>query len=268
MSAAPTPTIVRPGSLPLHLGYDALQPTMPSPTSVITPTPPSNRQLGYGTTTWARGASRILISIHIHVLAIKDSYGLSEASVIIAEFTASQSSLSSESPFPPLLHSHADTHTHTHLVCTCMSIHTHTSMSSTRLFYSMSCSWAISTSPSQVLVSVNSDLDGFHLRCPILALLRCPLQLASELALLCSHSSQLSNSLVQMGLNALFLLLSSCWSLHFIRHSFVWSLDSVFWRSSVLAEVALLEFVSDFLPFVPWQGRQALNDDSKDGEVQ
>ena len=167
-----------------------------------------------------------------------------------------------------LLHSHADTHTHTHLVCTCMSIHTHTSMSSTRLFYSMSCSWAISTSPSQVLVSVNSDLDGFHLRCPILALLRCPLQLASELALLCSHSSQLSNSLVQMGLNALFLLLSSCWSLHFIRHSFVWSLDSVFWRSSVLAEVALLEFVSDFLPFVPWQGRQALNDDSKDGEVQ
>ncbi|XP_031421625.2 cyclic AMP-dependent transcription factor ATF-7a isoform X3 [Clupea harengus] len=52
MSAAPTPTIVRPGSLPLHLGYDALQPTMPSPTSVITPTPPSNRQLGYGTTTW------------------------------------------------------------------------------------------------------------------------------------------------------------------------------------------------------------------------
>ncbi|XP_031421631.2 cyclic AMP-dependent transcription factor ATF-7a isoform X9 [Clupea harengus] len=46
MSAAPTPTIVRPGSLPLHLGYDALQPTMPSPTSVITPTPPSNRQLG------------------------------------------------------------------------------------------------------------------------------------------------------------------------------------------------------------------------------
>uniref|UniRef100_A0A8C7S4U6 Cyclic AMP-dependent transcription factor ATF-7 n=1 Tax=Oncorhynchus mykiss TaxID=8022 RepID=A0A8C7S4U6_ONCMY len=32
----------RPGSLPLHLGFDALQPTMPSPTSVITPTPPSN----------------------------------------------------------------------------------------------------------------------------------------------------------------------------------------------------------------------------------
>ncbi|XP_068603989.1 cyclic AMP-dependent transcription factor ATF-7a [Brachionichthys hirsutus] len=42
-SSAPTPTIVRPGSLPLHLGFDALQPTMPSPTSVITQTPPSNR---------------------------------------------------------------------------------------------------------------------------------------------------------------------------------------------------------------------------------
>ncbi|KAL2104103.1 hypothetical protein ACEWY4_000971 [Coilia grayii] len=46
VSAAPTPTIVRPGSLPLHLGYEALQPTMPSPTSVITQAPPSNRQLG------------------------------------------------------------------------------------------------------------------------------------------------------------------------------------------------------------------------------
>lgn len=45
-SSAPTPTIVRPGSLPLHLGFDALQRTMPSPTSVITPTPPSNRTLG------------------------------------------------------------------------------------------------------------------------------------------------------------------------------------------------------------------------------
>uniref|UniRef100_A0A8C4Z8Y6 Cyclic AMP-dependent transcription factor ATF-7 n=1 Tax=Gadus morhua TaxID=8049 RepID=A0A8C4Z8Y6_GADMO len=44
--SAPTPTIVRPGSLPLHLGFDALQPTMPSPTSVITQTPPSNRTLG------------------------------------------------------------------------------------------------------------------------------------------------------------------------------------------------------------------------------
>ncbi|KAF1390546.1 hypothetical protein PFLUV_G00059170 [Perca fluviatilis] len=44
-SSAPTPTIVRPGSLPLHLGFDALQPTMPSPTSVITQTPPSNRTL-------------------------------------------------------------------------------------------------------------------------------------------------------------------------------------------------------------------------------
>uniref|UniRef100_A0A8C2ZVV1 Cyclic AMP-dependent transcription factor ATF-7 n=1 Tax=Cyclopterus lumpus TaxID=8103 RepID=A0A8C2ZVV1_CYCLU len=45
-SSAPTPTIVRPGSLQLHLGFDALQPTMPSPTSVITQTPPSNRTLG------------------------------------------------------------------------------------------------------------------------------------------------------------------------------------------------------------------------------
>ncbi|KAI1892227.1 hypothetical protein AGOR_G00131190 [Albula goreensis] len=46
VSAAPTPTIVRPGSLPLHMSYDTLQPTMPSPTSVITQAPPSNRQLG------------------------------------------------------------------------------------------------------------------------------------------------------------------------------------------------------------------------------
>ncbi|XP_069382023.1 cyclic AMP-dependent transcription factor ATF-7a isoform X3 [Paralichthys olivaceus] len=45
-SSAPTPTIVRPGSLPLHLGFDALQPTMPSPTSVITQAPPSSRTLG------------------------------------------------------------------------------------------------------------------------------------------------------------------------------------------------------------------------------
>ncbi|KAG7258090.1 hypothetical protein CRUP_022631 [Coryphaenoides rupestris] len=45
-SSAPTPTIVRPGSLPLHMGYDSLNPTLPSPTSVITQTPPSNRQLG------------------------------------------------------------------------------------------------------------------------------------------------------------------------------------------------------------------------------
>ncbi|XP_056304965.1 cyclic AMP-dependent transcription factor ATF-7a isoform X1 [Danio aesculapii] len=45
-SSAPTPAIVRPGSLPLHLGYDGLHPTMPSPTSVITHTPPSNRTLG------------------------------------------------------------------------------------------------------------------------------------------------------------------------------------------------------------------------------
>ncbi|KAM9524803.1 cyclic AMP-dependent transcription factor ATF-7-like isoform 7-T11 [Salvelinus alpinus] len=46
VSAAPTPTIVRPGSLPIHLVYDPLHPTLPSPTSVITQTPPSNRQLG------------------------------------------------------------------------------------------------------------------------------------------------------------------------------------------------------------------------------
>uniref|UniRef100_A0A8D3BC46 Cyclic AMP-dependent transcription factor ATF-7 n=2 Tax=Scophthalmus maximus TaxID=52904 RepID=A0A8D3BC46_SCOMX len=45
-SSAPTPTIVRPGSLSLHLGFDALQPTMPSPTSVITQAPPSSRTLG------------------------------------------------------------------------------------------------------------------------------------------------------------------------------------------------------------------------------
>uniref|UniRef100_A0A8C5M3Z8 Cyclic AMP-dependent transcription factor ATF-7 n=1 Tax=Leptobrachium leishanense TaxID=445787 RepID=A0A8C5M3Z8_9ANUR len=46
VSSTPTPTIVRPGSLPLHLGYDLLHPTLPSPTSVITQAPPSNRQLG------------------------------------------------------------------------------------------------------------------------------------------------------------------------------------------------------------------------------
>ncbi|KAM6394883.1 LOW QUALITY PROTEIN: cyclic AMP-dependent transcription factor ATF-7 [Rhynochetos jubatus] len=44
--STPTPTIVRPGSLPLHLGYDPLHPTLPSPTSVITQAPPSHRQLG------------------------------------------------------------------------------------------------------------------------------------------------------------------------------------------------------------------------------
>ncbi|NXL90102.1 ATF7 factor, partial [Alectura lathami] len=47
--STPTPTIVRPGSLPLHLGYDPLHPTLPSPTSVITQAPPSNRQLGFRT---------------------------------------------------------------------------------------------------------------------------------------------------------------------------------------------------------------------------
>ncbi|XP_040281756.1 cyclic AMP-dependent transcription factor ATF-7-like isoform X4 [Bufo bufo] len=46
VSSTPTPTIVRPGSLPLHMGYDPLHPTLPSPTSVITQAPPSNRQLG------------------------------------------------------------------------------------------------------------------------------------------------------------------------------------------------------------------------------
>ncbi|XP_032939184.1 cyclic AMP-dependent transcription factor ATF-7-like [Catharus ustulatus] len=44
--STPTPTIVRPGSLPLHLGYEPLQPTLPSPTSVITQAPPASRQLG------------------------------------------------------------------------------------------------------------------------------------------------------------------------------------------------------------------------------
>ncbi|KAK0141701.1 Cyclic AMP-dependent transcription factor ATF-7 [Merluccius polli] len=51
-SSAPTPTIVRPGSLPLHMGYDSLNPTLPSPTSVITQTPPSNRQLGSPTASY------------------------------------------------------------------------------------------------------------------------------------------------------------------------------------------------------------------------
>ncbi|XP_051562793.1 cyclic AMP-dependent transcription factor ATF-7-like isoform X1 [Myxocyprinus asiaticus] len=42
-SSTPTPTIVRPGSLPLHQGFESMNPTQPSPTSVITRTPPSNR---------------------------------------------------------------------------------------------------------------------------------------------------------------------------------------------------------------------------------
>uniref|UniRef100_A0A8C6LZZ7 Cyclic AMP-dependent transcription factor ATF-7 n=1 Tax=Nothobranchius furzeri TaxID=105023 RepID=A0A8C6LZZ7_NOTFU len=46
------PTIVRPGSLPLHLSNDSLQPTLPSPTSVITQAPPSNRQLGSPTSAY------------------------------------------------------------------------------------------------------------------------------------------------------------------------------------------------------------------------
>ncbi|XP_056371227.1 cyclic AMP-dependent transcription factor ATF-7-like [Oenanthe melanoleuca] len=44
--STPTPTIVRPGSLPLHLGYEPLPPALPSPTSVITQAPPASRQLG------------------------------------------------------------------------------------------------------------------------------------------------------------------------------------------------------------------------------
>ncbi|XP_051568312.1 cyclic AMP-dependent transcription factor ATF-7-like isoform X2 [Myxocyprinus asiaticus] len=42
-SSTPTPTIVRPGSLSLHQGFDSMNPTQPSPTSVITRTPPCNR---------------------------------------------------------------------------------------------------------------------------------------------------------------------------------------------------------------------------------
>nr|XP_015812542.2 cyclic AMP-dependent transcription factor ATF-7b isoform X1 [Nothobranchius furzeri] len=52
VNSAPTPTIVRPGSLPLHLSNDSLQPTLPSPTSVITQAPPSNRQLGSPTSAY------------------------------------------------------------------------------------------------------------------------------------------------------------------------------------------------------------------------
>uniref|UniRef100_H3DAQ4 Cyclic AMP-dependent transcription factor ATF-7 n=1 Tax=Tetraodon nigroviridis TaxID=99883 RepID=H3DAQ4_TETNG len=52
VSSAPTPTIVRPGSLPLHLSNDALHPTLPSPTSVITQAPPSNRQLSSPTSSY------------------------------------------------------------------------------------------------------------------------------------------------------------------------------------------------------------------------
>ncbi|XP_026205262.1 cyclic AMP-dependent transcription factor ATF-7b isoform X2 [Anabas testudineus] len=51
-SSAPTPTIVRPGSLPLHMSNDPLHPTLPSPTSVITQAPPSNRQLGSPTSSY------------------------------------------------------------------------------------------------------------------------------------------------------------------------------------------------------------------------
>ncbi|XP_065811011.1 cyclic AMP-dependent transcription factor ATF-7b isoform X3 [Labrus bergylta] len=51
-SSAPTPTIVRPVSLPLHLSNDSLHPTLPSPTSVITQAPPSNRQLGSPTSSY------------------------------------------------------------------------------------------------------------------------------------------------------------------------------------------------------------------------
>ncbi|XP_061583557.1 cyclic AMP-dependent transcription factor ATF-7b isoform X2 [Cololabis saira] len=51
-SSAPTSTIVRPGSLPLHSSHDPLHPTLPSPTSVITQAPPSNRQLGSPTSAY------------------------------------------------------------------------------------------------------------------------------------------------------------------------------------------------------------------------
>ncbi|XP_060925848.1 cyclic AMP-dependent transcription factor ATF-7b isoform X1 [Limanda limanda] len=52
-SSAPTPTIVRPGSLPLRMSNEPLHPsTLPSPTSVITPTPPSNRQLSSPTSSY------------------------------------------------------------------------------------------------------------------------------------------------------------------------------------------------------------------------
>ncbi|XP_019736305.1 cyclic AMP-dependent transcription factor ATF-7b isoform X2 [Hippocampus comes] len=51
-SSAPTPTIVRPGSLPLHMSNDPLHPTLPSPTSVITQAPPSNRQLSSPTSSY------------------------------------------------------------------------------------------------------------------------------------------------------------------------------------------------------------------------
>ncbi|XP_053296820.1 cyclic AMP-dependent transcription factor ATF-7b isoform X3 [Pleuronectes platessa] len=51
--SAPTPTIVRPGSLPLHMSNEPLHPTtLPSPTSVITQTPPSNRQLSSPTSSY------------------------------------------------------------------------------------------------------------------------------------------------------------------------------------------------------------------------
>ncbi|XP_061688924.1 cyclic AMP-dependent transcription factor ATF-7b isoform X2 [Syngnathoides biaculeatus] len=51
-SSAQTPTIVRPGSLPLHISNDSLHPTLPSPTSVITQAPPSNRQLSSPTSSY------------------------------------------------------------------------------------------------------------------------------------------------------------------------------------------------------------------------
>ncbi len=56
-SSTPIPTIVRPGSLALHQGFDAMNPTQPSPTSVITRTPPSNR-LRYKHSS-AEGTSRL-----------------------------------------------------------------------------------------------------------------------------------------------------------------------------------------------------------------
>lgn len=69
VSSAPMPTIVRPGSLPLHFGYDPLHPTMPSPTSVITQAPPSSRTLG-----WVHSSLTLFNSISFWMLAWCD-YG-------------------------------------------------------------------------------------------------------------------------------------------------------------------------------------------------
>ncbi|NXG09840.1 ATF7 factor, partial [Sakesphorus luctuosus] len=78
--STPTPTIVRPGSLPLHLGYDPLHPTLPSPTSVITQAPPSNRQLGK-----SQGSSGILYS---HQSIFAPSTGVGNATMSIGVLSA------------------------------------------------------------------------------------------------------------------------------------------------------------------------------------